>query len=74
MLKFRSIVLSRNGTLTYGVMTDEFRVKQDVFDTFSRYWEAFKNFDEKTAEAMMSFRLYVFTDGAVAPMNHSLST
>ena len=41
---------------------------------FPRYWEAFKNFDEKAVEAMMRFPLCVFTDGAVTPMNHSLST
>ena len=41
---------------------------------FPRYWEAFKNFDEKAVEAMMSFPLYVFTDGAVTPINHSFST
>ena len=50
---------------------DEFRVKQEAYDAFSRYWEAFKNFDEEGVEAMMSFPLYVFTDGGVAPMDKS---
>ena len=50
---------------------DEFRVKQEAYDAFFRYWEAFKNFDEKGVEAMMSFPLYVFTDGVVAPMDKS---
>ena len=50
---------------------DEFRVKQEAYDAFSRYWEAFKNFDEKGVEAMMSFPLYVFTDCVVAPMDKS---
>ena len=50
---------------------DEFRLKQEAYDAFSRYWEAFKNFDEKGVEAMMSFPLYVFTDGVVAPMDKS---
>ena len=40
-----------------GWVTDEFRVKQDVFDAFSPLTGAFKNFDEKAVEAMMSLPL-----------------